>query len=77
VRRERISLHESVPLCFVFFSLILALTIPGLASALGDLANPLRARRVVVAGVIANGVSLAIPVLFVVFAIGRVVLLRR
>ena len=61
----------------LFALIVLALTIPGLASALGDLANPLRARRVAVTGVIADGVSLAIPMLFVVLGIARLVLLRR
>ena len=61
----------------LFPLIVLALTIPGLASALGALANPLRARRVAITGVSTNGVSLAIPMLFVVLAIGRLVLWRR
>jgi len=61
----------------LFALIVLALTIPGLASALGALANPLRVRRVAITGVIANGVSLAIPMLFVVLAIDRLVLWRR
>jgi len=55
-----------------FFALIIfALAIPGLLAALGATRIPTRADKFAMAGLVLNGVSLAVPILLLVVAVGR------
>ena len=55
-----------------FFGLVvLGTAIPGLAAASSDATTHQGSRGLVTAGLILNGLSLAIPILVLVFAIGR------
>ena len=56
-----------------FFALIIfALAIPGLLAALSATRKPIRMGKFVIAGLALNGVSLALPILLLVVAAGRV-----
>jgi hypothetical protein len=55
-----------------FFALIiLTLALPGLLGALSATRKPTQASRFAIAGLVVNGVSLAIPILLLVVAVGR------
>ena len=57
-----------------FLLVVLGLAIPGLTSALGAQRNSQGDRRLIVAGLIMNGLSLAVPILVLMFAVGRALL---
>ena len=55
-----------------FFALVVfMLAMPGLLAALGATCKPARAGKFAMAGLALNGVSLAIPILLLVVAVGR------
>ena len=55
-----------------FFALVVfMLAMPGLLAALGATRKPTRAGKFAMAGLVLNGVSLAIPILLLVVAVGR------
>ena len=55
-----------------FFALVVfALAMPGLLAALSATRKPTRAGKFAMAGLALNGVSLAIPILLLVVAVGR------
>ena len=55
-----------------FFALVVfMLAMPGLLAALGATRKPTRAGKFAMAGLALNGVSLAIPILLLVVAMGR------
>ena len=55
-----------------FFALVVfMLAMPGLLAALGATRKPTRAGKFAMAGLALNGVSLAIPILLLVVAVGR------
>ena len=55
-----------------FFALIIfALAMPGLLAALSATRKPARADKFAVAGLVLNGLTLAIPILLLVVAVGR------
>ena len=54
-----------------FALLIFAVAMPGLLVALSAIRRPTRARKSAMAGLALNGVSLAIPILLLVMAMGR------
>jgi hypothetical protein len=55
-----------------FFALIIfAVAMPGLLAALSSNRIPTRAGKIAMAGLVLNGVSLAIPILLLVAAVGR------
>jgi hypothetical protein len=55
-----------------FFAVIIfALATPGLLAALSATRKPTRAGKFAVAGLVLNGVTLAIPILLLVLAVGR------
>ena len=55
-----------------FFTLVVfTLATPGLLAALGATRKPTRAGKFAMAGLVLNGVSLAIPILLLVVAVGR------
>ena len=55
-----------------FFALVIfALAMPGLLAALSATRIPTRAGKFAMAGLVLNGVSLAIPILLLVVAVGR------
>ena len=55
-----------------FFTLVIfTLAMPGLLAALGATRKPTRAGKFAMAGLALNGVSLAIPILLLVVAVGR------
>ena len=55
-----------------FFALVIfALAMPGLLAALSASRKPTRADKFAMAGLAVNGVSLAIPILLLVMAVGR------
>jgi hypothetical protein len=55
-----------------FFALVIfALAMPGLLAALSATRIPTRAGKFAMAGLVLNGVSLAIPILLLVLAVGR------
>jgi hypothetical protein len=56
-----------------FFALVIfALAMPGLLAALSATRIPTRANKFAMAGLVLNGVTLAIPILLLVVAVGRV-----
>jgi hypothetical protein len=56
-----------------FFALVIfALAMPGLLAALNATRKPARPGKFAMAGLALNGVSLAIPILLLVLAVGRV-----
>ena len=58
-----------------FFALIIfALATPGLLAALSVTRRPIRAPKFAVAGLVLNGVTLAIPILLLVVAVGRLLI---
>ena len=60
-----------------FFGLIvLGLAIPGLLAALNTKGDPQGSRGLIVAGLITNGLSLAIPILLLFIGVVRAVFLR-
>ena len=54
-----------------FALLIFALAMPGLLVALRATRTPARVRKFTLAGLVLNGISLAIPVLLLMMAVGR------
>jgi hypothetical protein len=55
-----------------FFALVIfALAMPGLLAALSATRIPTRAGKFAMAGLVLNGVTLAIPILLLVVAVGR------
>ena len=55
-----------------FFALVVfMLAMPGLLAALDATRKPTRAGKFAMAGLVLNGVSLAIPILLLVVAVGR------
>jgi hypothetical protein len=55
-----------------FFALIIfAVAMPGLLAALSSNRLPTRAGKIAMTGLVLNGVSLAIPILLLVVAVGR------
>ena len=54
-----------------FALLIFALAMPGLLAALSATRKPTRAGKFAMAGLAINGISLAIPILLLVVAVGR------
>jgi hypothetical protein len=57
-----------------FFALVIfALAMPGLLAALSATRIPTRAGKFAMAGLVLNGVSLAIPILLLVVAVGRLI----
>jgi hypothetical protein len=55
-----------------FFALVVfMLAMPGLLAALGATRKPTRAGKFAMAGLVLNGVSLAIPILLLVVTVGR------
>jgi len=55
-----------------FFALVIfALAMPGLLAALSATRIPTRAGKFAIAGLVLNGVTLAIPILLLVVAVGR------
>jgi hypothetical protein len=54
-----------------FFALVFMLAMPRLLAALGATRKPTRAGKFAMAGLVLNGVSLAIPILLLVVAVGR------
>ena len=57
-----------------FALLIFALAMPGLLAALSATRKPTRAGKFAMAGLAINGVSLAIPILLLVVAVGRLLI---
>jgi hypothetical protein len=57
-----------------FFALIIfALALPGLLAALSATRTPTRTGKIAMAGLVLNGVTLAISLLLLVVAVGRLV----
>ena len=59
----------ALPFCAL---IILALAMPGLLAGVSATRLPTRAGKFAVAGVVLNGVTLAIPILLLVIAVSRV-----
>jgi hypothetical protein len=56
-----------------FFTLIIfALAMPGLLAALSATRNPTQTGKFAMAGLALNGITLAVPILLLVLAVGRV-----